>query len=200
MKILALAGKADKRLLAYPLMHILALAGKTLVITDDINYRRVYKGFTNNGQIHDMAVDIYPSIDQYTVQGILDLYSEDSYDYCLMITDLFRYEQADATLCICSKTKSFLGTAIEELNDTHPEECKAIISINPLDKKEWLKLKVTPLSWNSKRFEYVYNCEEQKELLPVTDKEVLSELERVYLKAIGISQKAFEKCAKRKLM
>ena len=49
MTVLAIVGKADKRILAYPLMKTCGLMGKTCVVTDDAAYRRLYPGTEDTG-------------------------------------------------------------------------------------------------------------------------------------------------------
>lgn len=202
MKILSVVGKTDKRLLTYPLMHILALAGRTVVITDDVAYRRLYKGFTDNGEVHDLSIKVIPDLDTKKIEQItsgLRETSENEYDFCLVITDIHRCKNADATLCVCANSKSFLGTRFEEFTEQEPNAFKAFISIGDIKKKEWEKLGVTPLQWTSSRFSYIYECEERKTLIPFQDKEVLNVIGTAFLKEINLTVKAFLKVSKRKL-
>lgn len=201
MKILSVVGKADKRLLTYPLMHILAFAGRTVVITDDLTYRHLYKGFTGSGEIHDILIRIIPDLDTKKITRIINEIkeaNETGYDFCLVITDIHRCENADATLCVCAKSKSFLGTKLEEFSEKEPNAFKTFISINEINKKEWRKLGVMPLRWTPSRFTYIYECEERKTLLPFYDKEVLNVIGTAFLKVIGIAPKTFLRVSKRK--
>lgn len=199
MRVLSIVGKTDKRLLTYPLMHILALAGRTIVITDDVTYRHLYRGFTNHGEIHDLTIMVEPSLDEKKITEMIGKLDEDECDFCLVITDIIRCPNADTTLCVCAKSKSFLGVKIDEFSEKEPNAFKTFISINEINKKEWLKLGVMPLQWTAARFSYIYECEERKELLPFSDKDVLVVLETVFLKDLNITAKTFHKLAKRKL-
>lgn len=198
MKILSVVGKADKRLLTYPLMHVLAFTGRTIVITDDVTYRHLYRGFTNNGELHDISIRVIPDLDTQKITQITNDLNEADYDFCLVITDIHRCENADSTLCVCAKSKSFLGTNIEEFSEKEPKAFKTFISIGETNKKEWKKLGVMPLHWTSTRFSYIYECEESKTLLPFQDKEVLNVIGTAFLKEINISVKTFLQVSKRK--
>lgn len=202
MKVLSVVGKADKRLLTYPLMHVLAFAGKTIVITDDVAYRHLYRGFTNEGVVNDILIRIIPDLDTDKITRIVNDLKENheaEFDFCLVITDIHRCENADATICVCARSKSFLGTKLEDFSEKEPNVVKTFIGIDEINKKEWRKLGVMPLRWTSSRFIYVYECEEQKKLLPFDDKEVLNVIGTAFLKDLNINAKTFLHIAKRKL-
>lgn len=200
MKILSVVGKADKRLITYPLMHVLALAGRTLVITEDVTYRRLYRGFTNEGEVHDISIRIVPDLDIEKITQITASLTDSDYDFCLVITDVCRCENADATLCVCAKSKSFLGTSLEVFSEQEPQTIKTLVSIGEVNKKEWQNLGVIPLQWKPSRLTYIYECEESKTLLPFSDKEVLSVIGTAFLKELNLSQKIFLEVSKRKLI
>ena len=199
MKILSVVGKADKRLITYPLMHVLAFAGRTIVITDDVTYRHLYRGFTNNGAVQDVFIRVIPELDTKKISQITSDLGDADYDFCLVITDIHRCENAESTLCVCAKSKSFLGTKIEEFSEKEPKSFKTFISIGEINKKEWKKLGVMPLHWTASRFSYIYECEEHKMLLPFQDREVLNVIGTAFLKEINISANTFLQVSKRKL-
>ena len=202
MKILSVVGKADKRLITYPLMHVLAFTGKTIVITDDVTYRHLYKGFANSGEIHDISIRIIPDLDSGKIAKItheLSEAAETEYDFCLFITDIHRCENADATLCVCAKSKSFLGTKIEEFSEKEPKAFKTFISIGSINKKEWKTLGVMPILWTPARVTYIYECEERKTLIPFHDKEILNVIGTAFLKELNITPKTLLQVSKRKL-
>lgn len=199
MKVLSVVGKTDKRLLTYPLMHVLALTGRTVVITDDVMYRHLYRGFTNNGEIHDLSIRVTPDLNETKIVQMISALDDQEYDFCLVITDIYRCPNADATLCVCAKSKSFLGVKLDEFTEKEPDVFKTFISINEINKKEWTKIGVMPLTWTPARFSYIYECEERKELLPCSDKDVLNVIATAFLKELNITGKTFFKVAKRKL-
>ena len=212
MKIFSIVGKADKRPFTYPFIRALAFAGKTLVLTDDVAYRRLYKGYESEGEINDVIIDIIPDLNTEKIKDIIDkekLREAAVYDYILVITDIIRCPEADATLCVCAKNKSFLGVKLDEFSEKEPEVKKTYLSVVGVEKKEWEALGVQPVLWTVPLYEYLCECEERQSLIPFTKKALFSDgvtlinkpvvkvLEDAFLKEMEIRKDTFEKLLKR---
>ena len=58
MKIIAIAGKVDSRVLVYPLARAISLTGLTAVISDDGAYRRLYHGDDLKGTVSGIDISV----------------------------------------------------------------------------------------------------------------------------------------------
>ena len=93
MKKILITGKADKRIISYPLMHICNYAGKTCLITDDVNYKRLYGGYNMQGDIDNVHIEIIPPVDANT--DLSDLFTakeEYGYDILILVLDSYMTE------------------------------------------------------------------------------------------------------------
>ena len=200
MKIFSIAGKADKRPLTYPFLKILALAGHTLVITDDPAYRRLYRGYEKEGEICNIKITVIPELSEDKIDPLISAIGENEYDYIILITESFCYMEADACLCVCARNISFFGTKLDEFSEKYPEAKKVFMPIGVFDKKAWRNAATMVLPWNDKNFSYIYSCEEAMTLLPFNDKLTLEILGVAFRQQMGLTERAFVKAAQRKLV
>ena len=124
MIILGVTGKADKRIITYPLLKMCTLAGKTAVLTDDTTYRRLYEGYDNQGYIDNVEINIVPELCGENAEQIAQEYEErkreENFEYLIYISDVYISKNADSILALLEFNKTFLGWTIEELNETNP--------------------------------------------------------------------------------
>lgn len=196
---LAIAGKADKRILAYPLVKTLALMGKTLVATDDAAYRRLYSGTGDKGMINDVEIRIVKDFSGDSMEGLLEEAEEGGFDYALYLTECHVPQDAVRTVALCSPAHTFLGSSLEELVEY--QECDYVFaSLTVIEKpKGYWKQPVTQILWKPEYLQYVCEVEERRCLMPLKDKTVVPFLCRAFADSLHIDQAKMAKVMKRKL-
>lgn len=206
---LTITGKGDKRIFAYPLMKVLALMGKTCIITDDIAYSRMFQAGTGayemvieskkkkrTGKLYEnMEVHIIPDMDRCS--DIADLKESEGFDFVLFITDT-ALPESDKYLIIASLKMDFLGVKVDEFLSLNEDKsiAMAVISTVSLNKKYWLSQGVTPFVWTPARMMYPYTCEERRKLGELKDKEIIPYLASVFGPAINLKAVDFVKAEK----
>lgn len=196
---LAIVGKADKRVLAYPLMKTLALMGKTIVATDDVACRRLYPGMENRGMINDVEVCIVKEFSGESLEAFLSVARDGDYDYALYLTEGYVPPDAKKTVALCSPVHTFLGSSLEGLMEY--SECDYVFaSLTVIEKpKGYWKVPVTQILWRPEYVQYICETEERRCLMPLRDKVVGPFLCRTFAESLHIDQAKMSKVMKRKL-
>lgn len=197
---LAIVGKADKRVLAYPLMKTLALMGKTIVATDDAAYRRLYPGMENKGMINDVEIHIVKNFSDDSSEEFLSGMKDDNYDYVLYLTEGYVPPDAKKTIALCSPSHTFLGAYLEGLVECSDYSDCVFASLTVIEKpKGYWKAPVTQILWKPEFIQYICETEERRCLMPLKDKTVVPFLCRVFAESLHIDPAKMLKVMKRKL-
>lgn len=215
MNILAIIGKGDKRILAYPLLHNLALMGKTAVLTDDAAYSRLYSEGSTEGSLDIDFTDrklkkrgrIHETIEITIAPSLKDVYDSfiseceiEQYDNVLVLSDAY-LPNCDAYVALTSAYKDFFGKHLDEfLTYNDDKDIQGIIFTSaPQNRKEWAEQRVIPFTWTEERLLYMYRTEESRKLMPLNDKEIIAFLCDRFASTLGVTPKEFLKMSKRKL-
>lgn len=214
MTRLTITGKGDKRIFAYPLMKVLAVCGKTCIITDDIAYSRMFRAGTGTyeleiksakasrkraGKLYEnMEVNIIPDMD--SCEELADEKEKAGFDTVLFISDT-ALPKSDRYLISASLKMDFMGTKVDEFLSLNEDKniTMTVISTIQLPSKQWLANDIHPFTWNEYRLMYPHSVEEHRNLLEFKDKEILTFLARVFAPSIGIKEADFYKAEKHKL-
>lgn len=171
MKKILLTGKADKRIIAYPLMYYANNSGKTLVVTDDPNYRRLFEGYGTEGDIDNIHIEIHPLFaEDYDVTPDIKRAEDESYDTIIFIMDAHREDKIfDRTIIFAHQCATFLGADIEEVIEDTPNVTVISAGIGKMPAPE----KTKPFVWNVNDFAYITIVEETRTLAAPKDKRIL---------------------------
>ena len=171
MRQIQLVGPVDKRPVAYPLFKLCDTLGKTLVITDDANFRRFSDDYVNEFTLGRSDFMIVNDISQELLNS-LDM-KLNSYDYVLFINtcdlldknDCLVYCHGQSELICNEETLDFL----EEIEHT-----EILISAKkPVkDKNDKTPKQVLFIGVDGKTFGYVWECEENKMFMPCKSAEL----------------------------
>lgn len=209
MKILPIFGKGDKRILAYPLMKCLLLLGKSVVITDDISFNRLYTEETDKKEAQvtlDKKKNIQEVLEIRITHNIEDEYKDlikeyedQNFDNCLILSEKYLPDCSNKFIAITTLYKDFAGIHIDEFlgynEDKDPD--LTIFTTEVLNKKDWKDVRI--FEWNEDRLLYPYKVEEHRRLLPINDKEINGFIRDKFAGLFDIPAKEFEKLLKRKV-
>lgn len=201
MTVIAIVGKADKRILAYPLMKTCGLMGKTCVVTDDVTYRRLYSGTEDTGVINDVEVKIEKDLTTQLAEEIEKQKTEEEVDYIIYLTDTFIPPSAQKVVALCSQSRTFLGEEIEGLLE-QDEEGRIVLSTIALysKSKNYWKVPVTQLIWRPEYIQYVCETEERRVLIPLKDKTINAFLCDAFAKTLNLTAGNMKKIMDRKIV
>lgn len=194
MKQIQLVGPVDKRAVAYPLFKICDILGKTLVITDDANFRRFSEDYSNEFTLGRSDFVISNDISQ-SIIGDLAV-KLNTYDYVIFINtndlidnnDCLVYCHGSSNLICGEDTLDYLE-ALEHFDvtiSTHKPSKKN-------DKNEIF------LSADGKTFGYVWDCEEAKMFVPCKNAELVKLANHLFSAVLGVSGEEFSKTIAREV-
>lgn len=171
MKKILLTGKADKRIIAYPMMYLANNAGKTLLVTDDPNYRRLYEGYDTEGDLDNIHIEIHPLFkDDADFSAIIRQAEENSYDVVLFILDAHREDKIfDRTIIFAHQYMTFLGADIDEVIEDTPNVTVIAAGLGKMPTPQ----KIKQFNWTVEDFTYMTMVEEQRKLFPPKDKKLI---------------------------
>lgn len=201
MKKIAIVGKGDKRMFAYPLMNVCKEAAKTCVITDDVSYKRLYSGYDNTEQISDrMEINIVDVMsdtpEQEKIKKLETLVSEkerEDFNLILFIFDGYIPEGCDKVLGILTQTKTFLGWSLDFFHDQNKEVVFAMMSMYRTEHSKEVKVHVLP--WKYRHMLYLSRVEEFKILHGIKDKKLNELLANAFHEDLEMSKESFLKLA-----
>ena len=200
MTILAIVGKADKRVAAYPLMKTLSLMGKTCVITDDVTYRRLYSGTEDNGIINDVEIFIRKDLSRALAERMEMEKEANGCDYLLYLTDTFIPDHAEKVVALCSQSRTFCGEDIEGLRE-EDEEGRIVFATMALyaKPKNYWGVPLTQILWKPDYVEYVCDTEERRILMPLKDKIMDEFICTIFADILKLTPQNMKKIMNRKL-
>lgn len=118
MRVLAIAGKVDSRVLVYPLARALSIQGLTAVVSEDGAYRRLYHGDELKGTVSGVDISVGVRVDEALVDSIktngLD------YDSLIVVTGGYIPSNVDGVI-ICKG----LDKSMSAVNETPKNESEA---------------------------------------------------------------------------
>ena len=194
MKIITITGKGDKRLLIYPLMHIVKHLGKVCLIADEPGYKRLYPGYANEGGIDEVDIRIsnMASEDEHSdIDSIIEDIKKEEYDYIIISTTAYIPLSSNKSIVLNTQTSTFLGWQIEEYVDKNPNV--TITSVTMYNRSQKKKKKLDYFKWNSLHFQYFCGVEEDKHLYGIKDKNINDFLKRELLSILDIPSATFDK-------
>jgi hypothetical protein len=200
---LAIVGKADKRILAYPLMHVCSFAGQTCVVTDDAAFKRLYAGEKNTGTCGDVKIRFVAGLsdeseDKQALLSAIEAEEQDaSTDLLLYITESYLPPDTEKMIAICSANKTFLGYEMDEMEDTFPYAVLADLTIFPKSKGFWGQ-PVKQILLKPEYMQYLAQVEEQRMLAPLKDKTVNVFLAKTFAQSLSVKEVQYLKIAARK--
>lgn len=201
MTVLAIVGKADKRILAYPLMKTCGLMGNACVVTDDAAYCRLYSGPEDSGSINDVQIRIVRNLDDAHAAAIEEEQAKNGTDYLLYLTERFVPAAAEKVLALCSPSRTFVGEELEGVleRDEEGRIAFATLTIRPKAKGYW-KIPLMQLVWRAEYLQYICETEELRILTPLRDKPVNRLLCTVFCRPLSLQESSMLKIMERKLV
>ena len=112
MKIIAIAGKVDSRVLAYPLARAISLTGLTAMISDDGAYRRLYHGDELKGTVSGIDVSVGIKMDENLRNSLND--EGMAYDNIILVTGGYIPSDVDGVILCKGIDKSMLAQSETE--------------------------------------------------------------------------------------
>jgi hypothetical protein len=197
---IAITGKADKRILAYPLMRACSIAGRTSVITDDAAYKRLYAGKENNGEIEDIKINVLPVITDELMKELEEEAVTGEMEYLILISDSYYPKDADHILMLCEQNCTFFGNYIEDIIDDQNNVTFGILTLYPHKIKAFVPKEVHmhQITWKPEHSLYLFQVEEMRQLLPLKDKYISTLLVDAFAAPLNIKPASFNSLLKRK--
>ena len=184
MKQIQLIGPIDKRPIAYPLFKLCDTLGKTLVVTDDANFRRFADNYENEFTLGRSDFIVSNDIKE-TILSDLGV-KLNGYDFIIYITTNILIENNDCTI-YCHGNSNMICTD-DTLNCLdNIEYSEVVISTQKVVKNS------TFLSADSKVFSYVWDCEENKRFMPCKSTELVKLCSQLFSNTLGFSNDEISK-------
>lgn len=159
MRQIQLIGPVDKRVVAYPLFKTCDVLGKTLVITDDANFRRFADNYEDRFTVGRSDFVVTNDISKSIIEELGVKLS--AYDFVIIISTNVLIENNDSIVychgssqLMCTEEVLDCLSEIEGLNDL-------TISTHKPNAKDSLYL-----SLDTRLFGYIWDCEENKRFVP----------------------------------
>lgn len=195
---IAITGKADKRILAYPLMRACSIAGRTCVITDDAAYKRLYAGKENYGEIEGIKITVIPTMSIENIIEIEEQAMKNETEYFILISDSYYSKDAGHILMLCEQNSTFFGSFIEDIIEDHDNVTFGTITLNPRRNKASKDVHMQQIAWKPEYSLYLFQSEELRQLLPLKDKSISTLLVNAFAAALNIKPASFLDLLKRK--
>ncbi len=165
-------GRADKRLLVYPLIHTCSVLGRTVVLTDDESFFNVYPDTGRKTEID--YVSLYVGADFKTVSV-----AEDGIAYRIYVSadaDQDLVDKSDTVIECINNTAIFKAERPFWEEEVLKDKSKRVLFAphyikGAFDKDDAKKIGV-PVLFRLEHILYIYDCEMQKKFLPFTDKSI----------------------------
>lgn len=189
MRQFQLIGPVDKRAIAYPLFKLCDTMGKTLVVTDDANFRRFAENYETEFTLgrSDFFISAEASKEMLEQRGI----KLTSYDYVIFITTNTLVDNNDTLVychglsqMVCSEDVLDIMEGVEHHNLT--------ITTQKPKKEKGVESELF-LSNDSKVFAYVWDCEEHKFFVACKHPELTKMVTKLFGETLGVSSEEIPK-------
>lgn len=187
MKKICAFGPVDKRVLVYPLIKLLDLLGKTLVVTDDANFRKFGDSFELEFTHSRIDMFIMPVVTEEAMleKGIV----ESNYDNALYITTTEIVSECDSYIYCHGLNKSMCSEEIVDGIDEIP--CTEVIitpfKIPQSKEPSTQKTPTLKLDVGKETLNYVFYCEENKAFMPAKSIAVQNTLAKACEASLGLT-------------
>jgi hypothetical protein len=178
--VLTVAGKADSRVVVYPLAYLLRSFGRVAIVTDDGAYRRLYHGYSDAGEVSGVSVYVSPTM----CTGALNTHIQRvAPDFLLYVTNGFVPLGTSHLLVLTGFDKTFdAGNAYNQADleqgikvNVADEDLVLPPDGFPIERIKEVVLSTTPVNTgdilsvtlDGALLTYVAKCEEAKKLLTV---------------------------------
>lgn len=189
MKKILITGKADKRIVSYPFLNLCNYAGKTCLVTDDVNYKRLYEGYEKTGEIDNISISIISPVDrQDSLEDLFLQKDEEGYDILVLVLDSYMNKDVDYTFLVANQLKTFLGAEIEEVI----EELTNVTAIVTSLMKQPIPKGTISYNWAPEDLAYLYSVEENRKLFSPKNKKLVQCLKPGICNALGITEATYE--------
>lgn len=195
---ISITGKADKRILTYPLMRACSIAGRTCVVTNDPAYKRLYTGIENKGAIEGIKIIVLPDMTPENMLLIEEKAQKSDIEFFIIVSDANYLDGVDQMLMVCERNTTFLGDSMEELIEDHENITFSTISLNKMKTIISKGINIHQIIWKPEHALYLYQVEELRQLLPLKDKYVSACLVDAFTAALNLKPEAFYELLKRK--
>lgn len=182
-----LYGRADKRLLSYPLIRACCFHGRTLVVTDDGNMKNLYR------EDGDIGTCGYADICVNTDLMIPDSIRIKDYEYVVYVSADKRAIKHDCLMRFINNSTEFLSK--DPYFEEKPLKENEYRFLVKLERGAWLfsddsankkDARIgTVVKWTPERHQYVCACEEAGELLPLKDKALAEIVAKIFSPMVG---------------
>lgn len=184
-----LVGAVDKRGIAYPLLKVLMLTGRTLVITDDAMYRRFDDEYRVDFGFENSHFLIQPVITQELVNRLMPIIA--NFDNVVYITTT-EIIKADKTIYLRGINRAILGNEpLRQLEEV--DHIEVFVTYSRLEDTRALKLEPSKA-----QLKYFSDCEDNREFLDTKDVTFVALLEALFEKELDMPRKTIKKIMLRK--
>lgn len=187
----SIVGNIDKRIIALPLARALSIVGKTAIVTNETEYRRVSIECEDTLSCGDVNIVITQDLEGFDIKD-LEEQTSNSYTHIIYVSNSY-IDKESKVVCLCREPeRTFLPTGLMEqikiLSDQYEDKLKEIVlSANSTkDKSD------TRYVLGSKEFKWLWDMEETKDLIPFSSKVLNSFLSSVGGAIAGMQEKSFE--------
>ena len=188
MKQIQLVGPVDKRAVAYPLFKVCDVLGKTLVVTDDANFRRFAENYENEFTVGRSDFYVVNDVSQAIVSDLgLKL---NAYDYVVFITTNVLIDNNDILVYCHGCSNLVCGDDVLDMIDTIEHTDVTISTHKPKAKDQKDNIFLTA---DSKSFGYVWDCEESKRFVPCGSADLVKLCGHLFSQVLGISGEELSK-------
>lgn len=186
MKQICLIGPVDKRVVAYPLLKVIDIAGKVLVVTDDANFRRFSDDYSLQFTFGRSDYIILNEITPFAIEeaGFKVL----NYDYVLYVTTNTLIENNDILVYCHGDNKSICTSDILDILADRDDYKEVLLSQVKNNVKSIPKIDISKETMG-----YVWSCEEYKEFLPCKNVELVKTSVELFSEKLGISKEEYQK-------
>jgi len=194
MEIINIIGRADARILVYPLARALSLSGLTAVVTDDGAYRRLYSD-TNSNTGTISGVDIIIGLD--VENAIKTNINKDSLNYSYVIAVHSCKSDESDSIIIKGVDRTIL--AENEVEEDRGKKGKEIVNKDVVYVSfEGVPRNSMGIMLREDLIKYVFDCEERKELAVLKDIKVNKIISSVFSNKSGVVEKELLELLKKK--
>ena len=189
MRIVALTGTVDKRMLVYPIARAISIESNVCIVSDNGAYRRLFSERGNEGMLGrvKIVVDIYedsllPRLDEVGI----------GFDYLLVDSSFEVPTNSDYVIYCRGVNRSlYYDEELKKMEDK--PNIEVIISPEPPEEKGVLAVTVDEFICS-----YIMKIEENKQLMRITNKRYNRLLTKIFSQALDMQESSLFELLSRK--